>query len=150
MMNTGDGSARRLSDFLTGEELHLLELYTSFMYGPLGVESQVVVGLPAPGPSVVGIALNRAGSDFINEELKLLDALRPYLGAGLPHRPSADRMAPGPGEHCRRSVGRRPCAPGRRHAHWWLVRRRFSLRLNLRLRLRGRETELDCFSCDTA
>ena len=86
------------------------------MYGPLGVESQVVVGLPAPGPSVVGIALNRAGSDFINEELKLLDALRPYLGAGLPHRPSADRTAPGPGEHCRRAVGRRPCAPGRRHA----------------------------------
>ncbi len=26
MMSTGDGSARRLSDFLTGEELHVLEL----------------------------------------------------------------------------------------------------------------------------
>ena len=79
MMNTGDGSARRLSDFLTGEELHLLELYT-FVYGPLGVEFQVVVGLPAPGPSVVGIALNRADNDFTDEELKLLDALRPHLG----------------------------------------------------------------------
>jgi hypothetical protein len=55
MMNTGDGSARRLSDFLTGEELHVLELYT-FVYGPLGVEFQVVVGLPAPEASVAGIA----------------------------------------------------------------------------------------------
>lgn len=49
------------------------------MYGPLGVESQVVVGLPAPGPSVVGIALNRADSNFTDEELKLLEALRPHL-----------------------------------------------------------------------
>jgi hypothetical protein len=79
MMNTGDGSARRLSDFLTGEELHLLELYT-FVYGPLGVEFQVAVGLPAPEPSMVGIALNRADHDFTDEELKLLDALRPHLG----------------------------------------------------------------------
>ena len=56
-----------------------MELYT-FVYGPLGVELQVVVGLPAPGPSVVGIALNRADNDFTDEELKLLDALRPHLG----------------------------------------------------------------------
>ena len=83
MMNTGDGSARRLSDFLTGQELHLLELHT-FVYGPLGVEFQVVVGLPAPGPSVVGIALNHADHDFTDEELKLLDALRPHLGRATP------------------------------------------------------------------
>ena len=55
-----------------------MELYT-FVYGPLGVEFQVVVGLPAPEPSVVGIALNRADHDFSDEELKLLDALRPHL-----------------------------------------------------------------------
>ena len=79
MMNTGDGSARRLSDLLTAEDLHLSELYT-FVYGPLGVEFQVVVGLPAPEPSVVGIALNRTDCDFTNEELALLDALRPHLG----------------------------------------------------------------------
>jgi GAF domain-containing protein len=78
MMTTGDGSARRLLDFLTGEELHLLELYT-FMYGPLSVEFQVSVELPMPEPSVVGIALNRADSNFTDEELKLLEALRPHL-----------------------------------------------------------------------
>ncbi len=43
------------------------------MYGALGGEFQVAVGLPAPEPSVVDIALSRADNDFTDEELKLLD-----------------------------------------------------------------------------
>jgi DNA-binding CsgD family transcriptional regulator len=78
MLRTGDGSARRLSDFLSADELHELELY-SHVYGPLGVEFQVAVGLPAPQPVVLGIALNRFHRDFTDHEVVLLNALRPHL-----------------------------------------------------------------------
>ena len=78
MLRTGDGSARRLSDFLTRDELHRLELYVH-VYGPLGVEFQVAVGLPTPQPVVLGIALNRHKTDFTDQEVALLDALRPHL-----------------------------------------------------------------------
>lgn len=78
MLRTGDGSARRLSDFLTADEFHRLELYVH-VYAPLGVEFQVAVGLPAPRPTVLGIALNRFDADFTDQELALLDTLRPHL-----------------------------------------------------------------------
>jgi DNA-binding CsgD family transcriptional regulator len=84
MLHTGDGSARRLSDFLTLDELHGLELY-QHVYGPLGVEYQLSAGLPAPGPTVLGIALNRRDRDFSNEEVALLDALRPHLVQAYRH-----------------------------------------------------------------
>lgn len=78
MLRTGDGSARRISDFMTSEQLHRLELY-EYVYQPLGAEYQVAVGLPAPRPLVLGIALNRHSHDFSDEEVQLLDRLRPHL-----------------------------------------------------------------------
>jgi DNA-binding CsgD family transcriptional regulator len=75
---TGDGSARRLSDFVTPDELHRLELYT-YVYAPLGVEYQLSVALPAPSPLVLGIALNRCREDFTGDEVRVLDAMRPHL-----------------------------------------------------------------------
>jgi DNA-binding CsgD family transcriptional regulator len=84
MLNTGDGSARRLSDFLTREELHELDLYRH-VYAPLGVEYQLSTGLPAPAPTVLGIALNRCHHDFSDEEVALLDALRPHLVQAYRH-----------------------------------------------------------------
>jgi hypothetical protein len=77
-LETGDGSARRLSDFLSSDELHRLELYTD-LYGPMGVEYQLAVGLPAPQPIVLGIALNRGDHDFSDDEVDLLNLLRPHL-----------------------------------------------------------------------
>ncbi|HEY1989568.1 MAG TPA: LuxR C-terminal-related transcriptional regulator [Acidimicrobiales bacterium] len=78
---TGDGSARRLSDFLSQDELHQLELYQR-VYQPLGVEFQVAVGLTAKAPLVIAFALNRKHADFIDDELALLDSLRPHLIQG--------------------------------------------------------------------
>jgi DNA-binding CsgD family transcriptional regulator len=78
MLHTEDGSARRLSDYLTIEELHGLELY-QYVYRLIGVEFQLSVGLPAPRPLVLGIALNRRDEDFTDAEVDLLDALRPHL-----------------------------------------------------------------------
>jgi DNA-binding CsgD family transcriptional regulator len=83
-LRSGDGSARRLSDFLTTDELHELEIYT-YVYGPLGVEYQLSVALPAPQPTVLGIALNRRDRDFTDAELGLLDALRPHLVQAYRH-----------------------------------------------------------------
>jgi len=62
-LRTGDGSAKRISDFLSMDELYELELYQN-VYRPLGVNYQVAVGLPAPRPLILGIALNRAERDF--------------------------------------------------------------------------------------
>lgn len=75
---TGDGSARRLSDFVDATGLHELELYRR-IYQPLGIEYQVAVGLVVKSPLVVALALNRRFSDFLDSELALLDALRPHL-----------------------------------------------------------------------
>lgn len=84
VLRTGDGSARRLSDFLTSDELHELELY-EHVYGPLGVEYQLSAALPAPGQTVLGIALNRRDRDFSDGEVALLDALRPHLVQAYRH-----------------------------------------------------------------
>ena len=84
MLRTGDGSARRISDFLGRHELHDLELYIH-VYGPLGIEYQLAVGLPAPQPVVLGIALNRSENDFTDEEVAQLNALRPHLVQAYRH-----------------------------------------------------------------
>ncbi len=78
---SGDGSARRLSDFLSQEALHRLELYKR-VYRPMGVEFQVAVGLTAKAPLIIAFALNRKHADFIDDELVLLDSLRPHLIQG--------------------------------------------------------------------
>ena len=84
VLETGDGSAKRLSDFLTPDQLHELELYT-YVYGPLGVEYQLSGALPAPGGTVLGVALNRGDRDFSDQEVALLDALRPHLVQAYRH-----------------------------------------------------------------
>ncbi len=75
---TGDASARRISDFITLGELHQLELYQR-IYRHLGVEFQVAFALVTKEPLVVAIALNRHEYDFDDEEVSFLNVLRPYL-----------------------------------------------------------------------
>ena len=75
---TGDGRAYQFADFLTGPRLHDLALYREY-YRRIGVEHQIGVALNAPGPSVVGLALSRAGSRYTERERALLDAARPHL-----------------------------------------------------------------------
>ncbi|HZU81206.1 MAG TPA: helix-turn-helix transcriptional regulator [Acidimicrobiales bacterium] len=78
MLRTGDGSTQRLSDHLTRDELHALELYKE-VYAALHTEFQLAMALPAPRPVVVGVALNRGSEDFTDDEIAIGEALRPHI-----------------------------------------------------------------------
>jgi len=78
MQRTGDGSPRTISDFLSREEFHELELYWG-LYGPVGVEYQIAFGLPAPQPLVVAIAATREARDYTARERTVLETFRPHL-----------------------------------------------------------------------
>jgi DNA-binding CsgD family transcriptional regulator len=75
---TGDGSAHKLSDFLTPAEFHRTHLYTQ-VYRELGVEYQIAITLPAPPPRIVAIALSRSDADFDERDRLVLNTLRPHL-----------------------------------------------------------------------
>jgi DNA-binding CsgD family transcriptional regulator len=77
-LSTGDGSAKLMSDFLSREEFHASRLY-QLLYRSLGVEYQMSVGLPAPRPVVIGIALNRGDRDFSERDREVMNVLRPHL-----------------------------------------------------------------------
>jgi DNA-binding CsgD family transcriptional regulator len=76
--STGDGSARRISDFWTREEFHASPIYR-LLYQPMGIEFQMAVALPASRPIHVGIVLNRHDSDFSDRDRDVLNVLRPHL-----------------------------------------------------------------------
>jgi DNA-binding CsgD family transcriptional regulator len=75
---TGDGSARAISDFLTEEEFHATDLYRE-VYGRMGAEDQLSFILPSPPDMVVGIAMNRATRGFTDAERELVELVRPHL-----------------------------------------------------------------------
>lgn len=70
--------AMKLSDFLSQRQLHQRGIYREF-FGPLGIEHQMVVTLPAAPPLVIGVALNRGRGDFSERERRLLNLLRPHV-----------------------------------------------------------------------
>lgn len=75
---TGDGSARKISDFLSMDDWHALDLYREG-FAPLGVEYQMSLAMPAEPPLVVGIALNRSHRDFSENDRIALNLLRPHI-----------------------------------------------------------------------
>ena len=76
---TGDGRARRISDFLSDRQFRSLGLYRDF-YRRCGVDYQVAISVAAPGGGLIGVALNRQGRDFSAADLELLDLLRIHVG----------------------------------------------------------------------
>lgn len=78
MRRTRDGRPRRISDFLTRAEYHRLPLYREF-YAKVEVEYQCALTLPSRPPVVIGLALNRARTDFDDREVAGLAAARPHL-----------------------------------------------------------------------
>ncbi|MDE3203626.1 MAG: helix-turn-helix transcriptional regulator [Acidobacteriota bacterium] len=88
---TGDGSARKISDFWTDDEFHASELYRS-VYEPMGVEFQMSVALPAPRPIVIGIVVNRSDGDFSERDRSVLNTLRPHLVQAWHHARERERM----------------------------------------------------------
>jgi DNA-binding CsgD family transcriptional regulator len=76
---TGDGSALRISDFLSDRQFRALGLYRDF-YRQAEVGYQLTVTLPGPRRSLIGIALNRRHTDFSAEDREMLNLLRPHIG----------------------------------------------------------------------
>ncbi len=95
---TGDGAAQRLSDWITLRQLRRRPLY-GFLYGPMGVNYQLAVGLGGV-EGVIGIALNRGACDFSDRDVAVLETLRPFLAhtrRRLARREPAPAAASGPG-----------------------------------------------------
>jgi DNA-binding CsgD family transcriptional regulator len=88
---TGDGSARRISDVWSPAQWHGSGIFREF-YGPMGIEHQVSIALPAPLPVVVGIALNRAVDDFSERDVAVLNLLRPHLAQSWRHAREHQRV----------------------------------------------------------
>ena len=76
---TGDGRARRISDFLSDRQFRSLGLYHDF-YRRCEVDYQAAISVPAPAGGLIGVALNRQRHDFSEEDLELLDLLRIHVG----------------------------------------------------------------------
>ncbi len=74
-----DGSARKISDFLTQRQFYRLGLYNEFFRRFDGGDHQMVIALPAPPPLLVGISVNRDGRDFTDRDRLVLNLLRPHL-----------------------------------------------------------------------
>ena len=76
---SGDGRARRISDFLSDRQFRSLGLYHDF-YRRREVAYQATIMVPAPGGGLIAVALNRQRHDFSSEDLELFDLLRIHVG----------------------------------------------------------------------
>jgi DNA-binding CsgD family transcriptional regulator len=75
---TGDGSAKKISDFLTQEEFHSRPLYQKF-YKEIGVEYQMAFTLVGTHPHLVAVVLSSPQTDFTERDRAVLNLVRPHL-----------------------------------------------------------------------
>ena len=75
---TRDPRALKISDLMDRRSFRRTQLYRD-VYGPMGVEYQMAVTLPAPPGAMIGIGLNRGRRDFAERDRQMLDLLRPHL-----------------------------------------------------------------------
>jgi DNA-binding CsgD family transcriptional regulator/GAF domain-containing protein len=75
---TGDGRALKISDFLTRDEFHRLDLYAE-SFRLIGAEDQLAVALPSAPPLVIGLAFNRSRRSFSERDRQVLNLVRPHL-----------------------------------------------------------------------
>jgi DNA-binding CsgD family transcriptional regulator len=76
--STGDGTARKISDFLPQARYHESPLYRE-LFCQARVEYMMAFYLPERTPTSVAIALSRDRRDFSERDRQLLNALRPHL-----------------------------------------------------------------------
>jgi DNA-binding CsgD family transcriptional regulator len=88
---TGDGRARRFSDFLSREAFHRTAMYQEY-YREVGVEHQVACFIGRPSPCMVGFALSRDRLDFSERDRLVLNLLRPHLASAHDHAGAAARL----------------------------------------------------------
>jgi DNA-binding CsgD family transcriptional regulator/GAF domain-containing protein len=75
---TRDGQALKISDFLSRDEFHRLDLYAE-SFRLIGAEDQLAVALPSPPQRVIGLAFNRSRRSFTERDRQVLNLVRPHL-----------------------------------------------------------------------
>jgi DNA-binding CsgD family transcriptional regulator len=75
---SGDGRVLKISDFLSRDEFHRLDLYAE-SFRLIGAEDQLALALPSPPPLVIGLAFNRSRRSFSERDRQVLDLIRPHL-----------------------------------------------------------------------
>ena len=81
VLATGDTRTHILSDFVSPEDFHKTELYQN-IFKHVGIESQMVLPLPAPPGVAMGFAVNRDGAGFSERDRLVMDSMRPFLVHG--------------------------------------------------------------------
>lgn len=89
---TGDLSPRAISDFLSVEDFHALDLYRDF-YRRVDVEDQIAFGLPGARGLVLGVTVNRPERGFSERDRELLALVAPYAGPYLVARARSQARA---------------------------------------------------------
>lgn len=90
---SGDGSARAISDFLSEEEFHQTGIYRE-VYAPMGAEDQLSFILPSPAGVIVGIALNRSDRSFGERDKEIIELVRPHLSQSFRDAQMRERVDP--------------------------------------------------------
>ena len=75
---TRDGRAMAISDFLTARQFHATGLYRQ-LFGPMGIEDQLSIGMVGNAGLMIGLSFNRAGRGFSAPDRAVLNLLRPHL-----------------------------------------------------------------------
>ncbi|MFT3864452.1 MAG: helix-turn-helix transcriptional regulator [Solirubrobacterales bacterium] len=78
MLESRNGTARRLSEMISKEDLHRTDLYR-LLYGEIGLEYQIAFTLPQEPPRMLGVALSRRTRDFDDADRDLLNQARPFM-----------------------------------------------------------------------
>jgi DNA-binding CsgD family transcriptional regulator len=75
---TRDGRAYRISDVVTRDAFHELDIYER-VYRPIGMEHQIAFTVESGRDRILAIHLSRRRRDFSDRERDLLNAARPFL-----------------------------------------------------------------------
>ena len=83
-LQSADFPVQKISDFLTQEAYHQLELYQD-VYRHMGVEYQMSATIKLEPDRVTAIALSRRQEDFTERDRAVLEMLRPQLVIAFNH-----------------------------------------------------------------
>jgi DNA-binding CsgD family transcriptional regulator len=75
---TGDGQAIKISDFLSEDEFHRLEIYRQ-VYRILGAEDQMSITIRSDRGVIIALAFNRERRDFTERDRVKLNLVRPHI-----------------------------------------------------------------------
>jgi DNA-binding CsgD family transcriptional regulator len=85
------GGAVKLSDFFNRAQLHRQRFYQEF-FRPAGVEHQISIALPSPGPRLIRITLNRARGEFSERDRLVLNLVRPHVAQAWKNAQALERV----------------------------------------------------------